>query len=83
MHEHVKGRVPVSVVNGIIKPEQAHYLIENGLTDTVDSAKALLADPNWAKAVTDGATHLPCRSCKMCGWSPMVPEQLPGSDRTT
>jgi len=31
-----------------------------GLADTVDSARALLADPNWARAVTDGAEYLAC-----------------------
>jgi len=77
MHDHVQGRVPVSVVNGILKPEQARYLIDNKLADTIDSARALLADPNWARAVTDGSDYVECRNCKRCLWSPVVPHKCP------
>ncbi|NLM62050.1 MAG: NADH:flavin oxidoreductase [Clostridiales bacterium] len=77
MHAHVGGRVPVSVVNGILKPEQARFFVENGLADTVDSARALLADPNWARAVTDGSGYVECRNCKICFWSPFMPHKCP------
>ena len=77
VHEHFKGRVPVSVVNGILTPEQARSLIDGGLADTVDSARALLADPNWARAVTEGADCVPCRSCRVCFWSPFMPHRCP------
>jgi NADPH2 dehydrogenase len=77
MHEYVKGRVPVSVVNGILTPELANYIIDNALADTIDSARALLADPAWSKAVTDGSDYVECRQCKRCFWSPMLPHKCP------
>ena len=77
VHEHFKGRVPVSVVNGIIRPEQARALIDGDMADTVDSARALLADPDWARAVTEGADCVPCRDCKVCFWSPFMPHRCP------
>ena len=79
VHEQMKGRVPVSVVNGILTPEQARKLIDDGLADTVDSARALLADPNWARAVTEGAEHIPCFNCKVCFWSPFMPHRCPAA----
>ncbi len=71
------GRVPVSVVNSIFTPEEARGLLDGGLADTVDSARALLADPNWARAVTDGAEYLACYRCKTCFWSPFMPHRCP------
>lgn len=77
MHHYVDGRVPVSVVNGILKPEQACLLIDQGLADTIDVARALLADPNWAKAVIEGSDYVKCRSCKICLWSPSMKHKCP------
>jgi 2,4-dienoyl-CoA reductase-like NADH-dependent reductase (Old Yellow Enzyme family) len=77
LHKHMAGRVPVSVVNGIIKPEQANDILERGLADTIDAARALLADPNWAMAVTEGAAYINCRDCKICFWSPIMPHKCP------
>ena len=77
VHAYMKGKVPVSVVNGILTPEQARRLIDEDLADTVDSARALLADPNWARAVTEGADCVPCRDCKVCFWSPFMPHRCP------
>jgi len=77
LHEHFRGRVPVSCVCGIHTPELARYLVENDLTDTVDLAKALLADPLFARACTDGAEYIPCAQCKICLWSPMMPHKCP------
>ena len=79
MHEHVSGRVPVSVVNGILTPALANHILDSGLADTIDAARALLADPNWAKAVTEDAGYVPCRSCKPCRWSPLVQHQCPAA----
>lgn len=58
LRRHVAGRVPVSVVNGILTPELANFILDNELADTVDVARALLADPAWARAVTDGADYI-------------------------
>lgn len=77
LHEYVKGRVPVSVVHNILEPELASYLIDNDLADTIDSARALLADPAWAKAVIEGSDYVKCRKCKRCFWSPSMPHNCP------
>lgn len=77
IHRHLAGRVPVSVVNGILTPELANHIISNGLAETIDSARAMLADPNWAKAVTDGVDYEKCRNCNICFWSPFMPHRCP------
>ena len=69
-HEHFKGIVPVSLVNGIRTPEQVHYLLENELIDTVDLACGLLADPAFTEAILDGTSYIRCYGCKRCGWGP-------------
>ncbi len=79
LRRRLSGRVPVSVVNGIRTPEQARAILDDGLADTIDSAKALLADPEWARAVTDGTDYVPCRACKICLWSPMMPHRCPAA----
>jgi len=77
MHDYVKGRVPVSVVNRIDRPELANYIIDNNLADTIDSARALLADPEWSRAVTEGADYVKCIRCKRCFWSPAQSQKCP------
>lgn len=77
MYHHVNGRVPVSVVNGILNKELACMLIDQGLTDTIDSARALLADPQWARAVMEDMDYVKCRSCKICFWSPFMEHKCP------
>ena len=77
MYHHVNGKVPVSVVNGILKPELACLLIDRGLTDTIDLARALLADPKWAKAVIEDLDYVRCRNCKICLWSPFMEHNCP------
>ena len=69
-HEHFRGSVPVSLVNGIRTPEQVRYLLENELTDTVDLACGLLADPAFTEAILYGTPYIKCYSCKRCGWGP-------------
>ena len=69
-HEHFRGRVPVSTVNGLRTPEQVRYLLENDLTDTVDLACGLLTDPAFAEAILNGTPYMKCLSCKACGWGP-------------
>jgi 2,4-dienoyl-CoA reductase-like NADH-dependent reductase (Old Yellow Enzyme family) len=77
IRRHVNGRVPVSVVNGIMTPEQARGLISAGLADIVDSARALLADPDWSAAVLEGTDYVPCRLCKRCLWGPGKTHRCP------
>ncbi|MBO4900690.1 MAG: NADH:flavin oxidoreductase [Lachnospiraceae bacterium] len=69
-HDHFKGIVPVSLVNGIRTPEQVHYVLENDLIDTVDLACGLLADPAFSEAILNGTPYEKCYSCKTCGWGP-------------
>ncbi|MBO2515778.1 MAG: NADH:flavin oxidoreductase [Clostridiales bacterium] len=69
-HEHFKGVVPVSLVNGIRTPEQVKYLLENELIDTVDIACGLLADPAFSEAILNGSPYVKCFGCRRCGWGP-------------
>ncbi len=79
MFRHVAGRVPVSVVCGILDPALARQMLSDGLADAVDSCRALLADPGWARAVTDGAEYVHCRDCSRCLWSPGLPHRCPAA----
>ena len=76
-HEHFRGAVPVSLVNGIRTPEQVRWLLANDLTDTVDLACGLLADPAFSEAILNGTPYVKCFSCKKCGWGPGHPHPCP------
>lgn len=80
-HEHFKGRVPVSCVNGINTPEQVKYLIENDLVDTVDLGRAVLADPAFCEAVLDGAPFVKCFGCARCQYGPGMPHKCPAKQK--
>lgn len=83
MHEHFRGRVPVSCVNGILSPETARYLVENDLVDTVDLARGLLADPGLTGAILSGCGYSACRQCPSCGWGPVKHRFCPAAGRST
>lgn len=70
MHEHFKGRVPVSTVNGFRTVEQVRYMFDNDLIDTIDLACGLLADPAFTEAILTGAPYVKCFSCKECAYGP-------------
>ena len=70
LHEHFKGRVPVSLVNGIRTPDQVKYLFEHELIDAVDLACGLLADPAFTEGILYGAPYEQCRNCRGCGFYP-------------
>ncbi len=76
-YEHFKGRVPVSCVGGLTKPEQIQYLIEKEYVDTVDVARAILADPEFANAVISHNTYTQCFGCKACQFGPFTPHKCP------
>ena len=80
-HEHFGDRVPVSCVNGIHEPETAKYLIENGLVDTVDLGRAVLADPSFCEAVLTGAPYRKCFDCPRCQYGPGMPHKCPARTR--
>ncbi len=82
-HDHFKGRVPVSCVNGIYEPEQARYLIENDLVDTVDLGKAILADPAFCEAVLEDAPYVKCYCCPRCQYGPGMPHKCPAEIKRT
>ena len=79
LHEHFRGRIPVSCVNGILEPSLARYLIENDLADTVDLARALLADPAFCEAVLSDAPYVKCFNCPRCQYGPGMPHKCPAA----
>jgi NADPH2 dehydrogenase len=60
--------IPVIVVNGIRTPEQASYLVENGLADFTALGKGLLIDPEWANKARQNKEVIPCIDCKVCAY---------------
>ncbi len=92
-HEHFKGRVPVSCVNGILEPGLAKYLIENDLVDTVDLGRAVLADPAFCEAVIAESRNadrkaagekvgfVKCFNCPRCQYGPGMPHKCPAKNR--
>ena len=68
-HDHFKGRVPVSCVNGIFEPEQVKHIIEEELADTVDLGRAMLADPRFPSAVLEGSDYVRCFECPRCQYT--------------
>lgn len=78
-HERFRGRVPVSCVNSIFEPSQVRYLIENDLVDTVDLARALLADPAFCEAVLHDSSFVRCKECPRCQYGPGMPHKCPAA----
>ncbi len=76
-HEHFKDRVPVSCVGGLTEPAQIEYLLENDYVDTVDVARAVLADPEFANAVINGTEFVRCYGCKRCQYGPFTEHKCP------
>ncbi len=76
-HEHFKGRVPVSCVNSILSPEEARYIIENDLCDTIDLGRGILADPALPDAILTGAPYVHCFECKRCQYGPFTQHKCP------
>lgn len=70
MHEHFKGRIPVSTVNGLRTMETVKYMFDNDLIDTVDLGCGLLADPAFTEAILDGAPYTKCYNCPECAYGP-------------
>ncbi len=75
--EHFKGRVPVSCVGGLTEPGQIEYLLEKEYVDTVDVARAILADPEFANAVLEHKEYTKCFGCKACQYGPFMPHKCP------
>ncbi len=62
-----KVKIPVIGVNGIKKPEEGEYLIENNLLDFVAIGRAQLADNNFTSHIKEGSI-IKCLECKPCRW---------------
>lgn len=77
MHEHFKGRVPVSTVNGLRDAGLVRYMLENDLVDTVDLGCGLLADPAFTEGILYDAPYVKCFSCPSCGFGPGHPHPCP------
>lgn len=77
MHEHFKGRVPVSTVNGFRDVEKVRYMFEHDLIDTIDLACGLLADPAFSEAILNDADYVKCFNCPACGFGPGHPHVCP------
>jgi len=76
-HAHFKNRVPVSCVGGLTEPGQITYLLENDYVDTVDVARAILADPEFANAVVNETEFVRCYGCKRCQYGPFTEHKCP------
>ena len=44
-----KVKIPVAVVGGIMTPEEAEEILEDGCADAVVIGRQLIADPWWVK----------------------------------
>jgi len=76
-HERFKDRVPVSCVGGLNEGTQIKYLLENDYVDTVDVARAVLADPEFANAVINGTEFSKCYGCRNCQYGPFTEHKCP------
>ncbi len=72
-------KVPVSCVGGLLTPEIVRYVLENDLSDTVDLARAALADPAFPRAVTEGTPYVKCFECKACQYGPFMKHICPAA----
>lgn len=79
--DHFAGRVPVSCVGGLKEPEQIKYLIEKEYVDTVDVARAILADPEFANGVIEGKEYVKCYGCKACQYGPFTEHKCPAEKK--
>ena len=54
-------------------------LLENDLVDTVDLARAVLADPRFPEAVLYGSDYIRCFECNRCQYGPFTKNQCPAA----
>lgn len=79
MHEHFKGRVPVSTVNGFRTVEKVRYMFDHDLIDTIDLACGLLADPAFTEAILTGEPYVKCAGCPQCAYGPFHAHKCPAA----
>ena len=79
-HEHFRGRVPVSCVSMLRTPEQVRRIIEEDRCDTVDLARAVLADPEFGLAVLgEKEEYVRCFDCPRCQYGPFTKHVCPAA----
>ncbi len=63
-----KVKIPVAVVGGIMTPEEAEDILEQGYADAIVIGRQLIADPWWAKKAWEGRSEdiVPCIRCMNC-----------------
>ena len=61
----------------LTESEQIRYLIEHEYVDTVDVAKAILADPDFANGVIEGKEYVKCFGCQPCQYGPFTAHKCP------
>ncbi|HUT65122.1 MAG TPA: FAD-dependent oxidoreductase [Spirochaetota bacterium] len=63
-----KVHVPVIAVAGIVTPEYAGSIVEEGKADLVAVGRGMFADTKWASKVSSGKAKeiTPCIRCNMC-----------------
>ena len=61
-------KIPVAVVGGIMTPEEAEEILEEGCADAVVIGRQLIADPWWVKKAWEGRSEdiVPCIRCMNC-----------------
>ena len=64
IRRHVSA--PVVAVGGLDTPEKARRVVAEGHGDLAAAGRALLADPDFARAALTGAPYTPCRRCASC-----------------
>lgn len=80
-HNHFENRIPVSCVGGLKEPAQIQYILEHDYVDTVDVARAILADPNFANAVIENKSFTKCYGCKACQYGPFTAHKCPAQNK--
>ncbi len=61
-------KIPVAVVGGIMTPEEAEEILEQGCADAIVVGRQLIADPWWVKKAWEGRSEdiTPCIRCMNC-----------------
>lgn len=61
-------KIPVAVVGGIMTPEEAEEILEQGCADAIVIGRQLIADPWWVKKAWEGRSEdiVPCIRCMNC-----------------
>lgn len=59
-------QVPIIAVGGILKPDEADRILEEGQADMIAIGRACIADHEWAYKAKRGQSIRPCIRCHVC-----------------